>query len=375
LTGELETAAADSLADLVGGRRKRAPEPGAVCANCGAALQGHYCHVCGQNADTRHRSIWRLILEAVEGLFDLDGRLLRTVPALFFRPGRLARDYIEGRLARHVPPFRTFLIALLLFIFAAEHATHEETLRNQHQKAVHAALLATPQGRAAEVTRLRADAVKSFNEDTRDAAKDRAESLKDPDEKRDRVEATYAKEVAKAQARYARDQARADRVAQGLPEELPDAAKPSASGKARNDWWKIGLKKAVANPDYYWSVLFSWGQRAAILLLPIVGLALALVYRGRKQIYLYDHLLVAMNLLSFSFLANAVGLVLPLAVAPYWFGFVALWTPVYLFQTLRGAYGSSILGAILKTLIVWTVTVLAFTALLTGLLVLAIAKI
>lgn len=374
MSGELEAAAADSLAGLAGGGRKPAPAPGAACANCGAPLQGRYCHACGQNADTRHRSIWRLIREAVEGLFDVDGRLLRTLPALFFRPGMLARDYIDGRLARHVPPFRTFLIALLLFIFAAEHAAHEETVRNQHAKAVRTALLATPQGRVSESARLRAEAAKSLSDDNKDAAKDRTDSLKDPDEKRDRVEATYAREVQRAQARYARDLARADRVANGLPEELPEAAQPSAGGKARNDWWKVGVKKATANPDYYWSVLFNWGQRAAILLLPIVGLSLALVYRKRREIFLYDHLLVAMNVLSFTFLTNAVGWVLPLTVAPYWFGLVALWTPINLFQTLRGAYRSSILGAALKTLIVWAVTVLSFSVLLIGLLVLAVTQ-
>ena len=61
---------------------------------------------------------------------------------------------------------------------------------------------------------------------------------------------------------------------------------------------------------------------------------------------------------------------------PYWFGLVAIWTPINLFQTLRGAYGSSILGAILKTLIVWTDHgVLVVCVLLTGLLLLAVAKV
>ena len=49
----------------------------------------------------------------------------------------------------------------------------------------------------------------------------------------------------------------------------------------------------------------------------------------------------------------------------------ALWTPVNLFQTLRGAYRSSILGAALKTLVVWWITVFSFTVLMIGLLVLA----
>jgi hypothetical protein len=373
LTGDLEAAAADSLAHLAGGGRKHPPKPGALCANCGTPLQGHYCHVCGQSADARHRSILHLVREALEATFEVDGRLWRTVPALFFRPGKLARDYIDGRLARHVPPFRTFLVALLLFIFAAEHATHEMTLADARQKAAHAALLATPQGRAAEVVRLRKEAASDLADSLKEAANDRADSLKDPDEKPDRAQALYAEETARAQARYAAAIARADRVAQGQPEKPVVEVDTSASKRA-NSWWKAGLQKAVDNPDYYWSVLFTWGHRAAILLLPIVGLSLALVYRKRRDVFVYDHLRVAMNLLSFTFLTNAAGLMLPFSWMGWWFGLVALWTPVNLFQTLRGAYGSSILGAALKTLVVWWITVFSFSLLLTGLLVLAVAE-
>jgi hypothetical protein len=373
VSAELEAAAADTLADLAGGKRKRAPAPGAACANCGAPLQGHFCHVCGQNSDTRHRSIRHLVWEAIETTFELDGRLWRTLPALFFRPGKLARDYIDGRLARHVPPFRTFLVALLLFIFAAEHATHEMTLANARQKAAHAAAMATPQGRAAEVAKRRTEAAASLSESLRDAAKDRDDALKDADEKPDRVQAQYAKEAARAQARYAAALTRADEIAKGAPDDVIEF-KTTPGSKGGDSWWKTGIKKAVANPDYYWSVLFEWGHRAAILLLPIVGLSLALVYRNRKQVFVYDHLLVAMNLLSFTFLTNAAGLMMPFGWMPWWFGFIALWTPVNLFQTLRGAYGSSIPGAVLKTLVVWWITVFSFSVLLTGLLVLAVAQ-
>ncbi len=378
MTSELEIAVADSVPHLSARRRKKAPPPSGPCHNCGAELQGHFCHVCGQNADTHKRSIRHLIWEAIETTFELDGRLFRTVPALFFRPGALARDYIDGRIVRHVPPFRTFLVALLIFIFAAEHATHEQTLAQQRQKAAHEALIATPQGRANEVVRIRTEAAKDLAEELKGYATDRADSLKDPDEKPAKVQASYDRHVKNAQTHYAKALARADRVAQGLPAEVEVDASFELAGKrgsTQAGWFKPGLKKAIANQDYYWTVVFSWAQRLAVILLPIVGLSLALVYRRRKDVFLYDHLLVAMNLLSFTFLTNAAGLMLPGAAMPYWFGLVAIWTPINLFQTLRGAYGSSILGAILKTLIVWTATVFWSLVLLTCLLLLAIAKV
>ena len=375
---ELEAAAADSLPHLIGGRHGPPPATGTRCANCGALLQGYYCHVCGQSADTHKRSILHLAWEGIEGLLHLDGRLVRTVPDLFFRPGRLARDYMEGRVARHVPPFRTFLVALLLFIFAAEHAAHEATLASQRQAEAKAVALATPQGRAGEAARLRAEAVKSRDSDLADAAKDRADDLKDGDPPA-QVQARYDKALAKANAGFAADEAEADRVAQGYPENV--AAEVTArigqpsTGSKPVSWWKADLRKATANPEYYMTVLFTWGHRLAILLLPIVGLTLAAVYRNKHRYYIYDHLLVAMDLMSFAFLTNALAFVLPTPFALYWMGVVAVWTPINLFQTLRGGYGSSVLGAVLKTLVVWFTTVFAFSLLLTGLLIFTLTQI
>ncbi|MGR4866355.1 DUF3667 domain-containing protein [Caulobacter sp. LARHSG274] len=400
MTGEMEAAAADSLGEIF---KRRGTHPfagvGTPCANCGTTLEGPYCHACGQNADTHKRSILHLVWEAIEGMFHLDGRLAATLPALFLRPGALARDYMEGRIVRHVPPFRTFLVALLLFIFAAEHAIHASQHHAEQAREAKAALLATSQGRAAEATRLKAEAAKDRDDALKEAAAERDADLKDPDNAKAEVAADYAKAVAKLQARYAEDVAQADRIAAGdLPKSLglseEEARKAEAAkirslplgdgeipmvqaghGRHAGGWLKESIAKARENPELYQMVLFTWGHRLAVLLLPIVGLSLALVYRNKPKFFIYDHLLVAMNLLSFAFLTNALGLVLPEPVKTWWFGLLVLWTPVNLFQTLRGAYGSSFVGATLKTLVVWFVTVLSFSLLLAGLALLALAQI
>ncbi len=366
---ELEAAATESLPHVTGGSHKAPPPPGATCANCGTVLQGPFCHACGQDCDTHKRSILHLGMEMFEGLFEFDGRLWRTLPDLFFRPGRLARDYMEHRMARHVPPFRTFLVALVLYFFAAEHAAHEVSLANERQKEAHAAALLTPQGRITEAARIRAEAVKSRAEELGEAANDRRDDLNDPDENRARIEARFARETAAAQRRYGEAMVDADRATQGLP----PAPRPHRA-RDKEGWWGRGLHKATADPDLYLSVLFTWGHRMAILLLPIVGLSLAAVYRRRRSLFLYDHLLVAMDLLAFVFLTNAAALILPLSAMPYGLGLAALWTPINLFQTLRGGYGSSVLGATLKTIVIWSMTIVAFSVLLIGLLVFSLAQ-
>jgi len=276
---------------------------------------------------------------------------------------------MENRIARHVPPFRTFLVALLLFVFAAEHATHETQVANAAREHLATARLLTPGGRAAEAAKIRHEAATDRDDDLAEAAKDRAADLKDGDTPA-KVDAAYARENTKTLARYEAEMQKADRVIAGLGENSTPAGPP----KAGAPWWKIGLRKATANPDYYESVLFTWAHRAAILLLPIVDGALALVYPRRRGIFFYDHLLVAMNLLAFVFLTNAVGLVLPAPFGGWWLLVVTLWMPVNLFQTPRVAYGSSIAGAVVKTTFVWLIAVIAFTALITGLVLFALTQ-
>jgi hypothetical protein len=368
VSSELEAAAADALVKLPSATHH--PASGALCANCDAILQGPYCHACGQTSDNHKRSVFHLAWEVIADMFHLDGRLSRTLPDLFLRPGRLAKDYMEGRIARHVPPFRTFLVALLLYIFAAEHAVHEELAREAVRDAAAAAALATPQGRAREAAHERAEAAKDHAGDLADAAKDRTDDLRDPDERRDKVAARFAKATAKADARFAIAMDKAARVEQGLPPETSADAATHAGVQLptkRRQWFADGLKKAIANKEYYLTVLFTWAHRMAALLLPIVALTLALAYRNRPGFFIHDHALVAMDLLSFTFLTNAVGFILPLPLMGPWFVVITLWTPVNLFQTLRGAYGSSMLGAVIKTVFVWGTTVTAFSVLLTAL--------
>jgi hypothetical protein len=117
MSAELEAAVLDGVATVRRPRHGPTRPPGSPCANCGAILQGAWCHDCGQLAEDFHRSIWRLMMEAVEGITHLDGRFWVTAPALVLRPGKLTLDYIDGHRAAQIPPLRLFLVVLLLVFF------------------------------------------------------------------------------------------------------------------------------------------------------------------------------------------------------------------------------------------------------------------
>ena len=86
-------------------------------------------------------------------------------------------------------------------------------------------------------------------------------------------------------------------------------------------------------------------------------------------------MIVSMNMLSFVFLGAALGLVLPgILAGPYMTAFW-VWVPINVSMTLRGAYGSGIIGAALKTFILWVLSTIAFSLLLVGLLALGLSQI
>ncbi len=337
------------------------PAPGQKCLNCDTELKGEFCYHCGQDADTHHRTVGHLFFEVFEGLFHLDGRLWTTLPPLLFNPGKLARDLMEGRLARHIPPFRIFLVSLLVFMLIAEHVTEEERLHPPVKPAVPAMAPAAHTSQI-EVVQDVSDSAAASDSDDGDLGNmlgNHASELQSAKTTTMVDKKTGHKTVVNEINLFALTEADA-RLLAGLV----------AKSHIQPQWLKDDLVKALSDKEKFFTAVFTWGHRLALLLLPIIGLSLSLLYLGKRKdgrrLYLYDHLLISMNLLSFMFLTGAVGLLLPEAVHPAWSGISALWTLWAFFSTLRGAYGSSIFGALVKSLLLWIMTGIAFSLVIAG---------
>jgi hypothetical protein len=89
------------------------------CLNCGAHMRGQYCGQCGQRGTSRLISLWELVRDAFGDIFELDSRLWQTLVPLLIKPGLLTHDYLQGRRARYMPPFRMYLVLSLLFFLVA----------------------------------------------------------------------------------------------------------------------------------------------------------------------------------------------------------------------------------------------------------------
>lgn len=88
------------------------------CPNCGAPLQGRYCHVCGQKRiEPAEQQFGWFLRQLLESLTMVDERFLGSLGRLLFRPGRLDRDWLEGRRKRNLAPLSLFLIANVVYFF------------------------------------------------------------------------------------------------------------------------------------------------------------------------------------------------------------------------------------------------------------------
>jgi len=90
-----------------------------VCQNCGAALDGRFCALCGQRAIPPHPTVRELAGDAWDELVGWDGKLLRTIRLLVVHPGALTRAALEGRRARYISPVRLYLACSILYFLAA----------------------------------------------------------------------------------------------------------------------------------------------------------------------------------------------------------------------------------------------------------------
>ncbi len=97
-------------------KRRKAMPVRSVCRNCGTQTVGRYCHVCGQDlfAGTNRRLL-ELAGHSIDIAFAWDNKIWRSLAYLVAFPGRLTREYLNGRIVRYVHPSKLFWFLTIIF--------------------------------------------------------------------------------------------------------------------------------------------------------------------------------------------------------------------------------------------------------------------
>jgi len=86
-----------------------------ACRNCGTQAPLKFCPECGQETTLHPPTLREFLHEFVGHYVALEGSLWRTLALLVARPGRLTREYLDGRRRRYVLPLRLYLTASFVF--------------------------------------------------------------------------------------------------------------------------------------------------------------------------------------------------------------------------------------------------------------------
>ncbi len=110
--------------------RRKYRVPYTHCRNCGAELQGMYCHNCGQFAHDDSQPFWKYIWQYFENVYQFDYKIPATIWQLFRRPGFLTNEFNAGKIVSYMHPLKLNMFILVIFftiiIFMGEKAVDEQ---------------------------------------------------------------------------------------------------------------------------------------------------------------------------------------------------------------------------------------------------------
>jgi hypothetical protein len=373
---------------------------GGTCLNCGAALMSHHCHHCGQKAKV-HRTLSAFWHDILHSVLHFDGKIWRTLPLLFWKPGDLTRRYIHGERAKFVSPIALFLF-MVFFSFAVFQAVVPKTTDFNMNGSVSAA-----------------DAAKAFAADRADIVKDIAEL---EDDKKDaltegasvgQIDAAIAREreaLAKLEAGKATElrskfiterriafqkqkssnaiarletalgRAKAlNKPTQKIEDELQSeraglkligaAGEVLQNGKLESNWnftdldfygsksLNAATKHALENPQLALYKIQSSAYKYSWALIPISTPFLWLLFFWRRKFKLFDHAVFVTYSLCFMMALGSIGAAILSFATEGSFIFVTtilvlcLFPPIHMYRQLHHAYETSRFGSIWRAVV------------------------
>ena len=363
MSGEGE-AAGDVLTGAIiagaieGNAGKKDPAQRGKCLNCGAEVSGAYCPACGQRVHL-HRSLVSLGHDILHGVFHFEGKLWRTIPELFFHPGRLTRRYIDGERAKFISPMALYLFSVFLMF-----GVFSFTTSNIFDGAT--------DGVAGDVI----TEFKENNQSAMEATQERMEELR-AELKEEDLSAQKRVEIERKMSDLQSAQAVMDALAKGdwdalkMLENDPRAKQALERAKTKADakvnekdsgtevsigWPALqkrlenGAKELKDNPSLAFYKLKIASYKYSWALIPLSVPFMWLLFFWRRDIHLYDHAIFITYSISFMMmflilltLASAFGV-----SGAIWGTALGIVPPLHLYKQLRHTYKLSRFGAWLR---------------------------
>lgn len=286
----------------------------------------------------------------MHGVLHFEGKLWRTLPALFWRPGIVMREYIDGRRAKYISPVALFLFTVFV-TFAIFNASGGFGDPGTNDPAI--------------MQEMQADLAESDAELKALEAKAAAPQI-DPIER-----AELQSEIAGIKGVRGALVGAIERDENGGPD-VDIAVDPPEEAATFADRIEASAKKARANPGLALYKLQTNSYKFGWLLIPFSLPIMWLLFPFSRRFRMYDHLVVVtysisvmtMLIVLFS-LFIAIGWEV-LTIVPIFYGMF------HLYRSLRGAYRLSRRNAAMRTVVLMMLLIIPIALYATAILAIAL---
>ena len=294
------------------------PAADLVCPNCGRAHLEHFCAHCGQSDRDYARALRSVTGEFVRETFEVDSRLYRTLKLLFFKPGQLTGEFSRNHRASYMSPVRLYIFASFVFFLV---------------------LSLTGRLDSPEVTLIPDPPDRELVETGPTDERGEAFMAELPEE--------YGRKVQDILDRPDGDPTRQAILGFTVTET------PDEMNRIKRFFLFAGID-LVHDPSLVGERVTSNLPIAMFFLLPLCALILAAFYIGKKR-FLVEHLVFAIHVQTFVFMAYTVSMLLPRVGPIAWISLICVLIPYpYFVIALRRYYGDGWVWTVAKSIGVLT---------------------
>ncbi|STQ89456.1 DUF3667 domain-containing protein [Iodobacter fluviatilis] len=338
-------ATAGLIAHEIEAESKLEGDRGHACANCHTALNGDFCHHCGQSAHIHH-SLSHLVEEVLHGIWHFDAKGWRTIPVLLLKPGQLTRRYIDGQRMRYLSPLALFLFMIFFMFFVFSWTNNGELIGITQE---------------ANISTMDRIEIEKEREQKKAKVSSIEAALKNKEgdwDKSDLIEAKVElKIVEKILAIFEAGTLEKDTSAQASMGAKMNDKKTYTSVQLID----LAIYHATQNPDLAIYKIKNTAYKFSFMLLPITLPFIWLMFAWRRGVAMYDHAIFSLYSMSFmSLLFSLLAILARLDLGELAVALFLCVPPVHMFNQLRGTYQLSNGSAAWRTMALLGVTSTAF---------------
>jgi cation transport ATPase len=264
----------------------------------------------------------------LEHHYGLDHKLGSTLKYLFFKPGFLAREYMEGRIERHVHPFKLYFFSSIL-LFGVALSSHSSSDKKEIEKENKPIIDTTSTGKF----KMNADSSITFRESALPKVKDSLKIKQELKEASEGVKKISAEDKAKKKS------------SEGFTFSIDENGNiDSSSERAMKNLMGVSKKELMERAFHYLSI-------SVLFLMPVFALLLLLVYHRRERYYT-GHLILSIHLHVVLFLAISLSVLWSNFISEAYSigGWMFLAMMIYFVLSLSNYYGEKIVKSLLKSI-------------------------